>query len=152
MDPPTLSGEPGKSDPYLILKLGKTVINERKTHVDDVTDYDVYKVRAGIVIIIIIIIITIIIIIIIIIITIIIIIIIITITIIIIIIIIIVVVVVARTASEAEVTSSSSPSSSLDHRMRHQVISDWPDLLNIAALSRSCLSSDVRVRRLDPGG
>lgn len=44
MDPPNLlTGEPGRSDPYLVLKLGKTVINERKNYVEDVNEVDLFK-------------------------------------------------------------------------------------------------------------
>ena len=36
-------GRPGKSDPYLIVKLGKHKFNDRENTVDDVTDVDFYK-------------------------------------------------------------------------------------------------------------
>lgn len=46
MDPPNLlTGEPGRSDPYLVLKLGKTVINERKNYAEDRSDVDIFRVR-----------------------------------------------------------------------------------------------------------
>ena len=38
-----ITGQPGRSDPYLICKLGKDVFNDRKNHLDDVTDADFYK-------------------------------------------------------------------------------------------------------------
>jgi hypothetical protein len=38
-----LGGKPGKSDPYLKIKLGKEKFNDRKNYVDDVTDVDFYK-------------------------------------------------------------------------------------------------------------
>ncbi|KAF0685790.1 Aste57867_22398 [Aphanomyces stellatus] len=41
---PGLNGAPGKSDPYLILRLGKDKINDRKNYIEDVTDPDFYKV------------------------------------------------------------------------------------------------------------
>ncbi|OQR97039.1 hypothetical protein THRCLA_07103 [Thraustotheca clavata] len=41
---PSLDGTPGKSDPYLILRLGKEKINDRKNYIDDVVDPDFYKV------------------------------------------------------------------------------------------------------------
>ncbi|EQC29478.1 hypothetical protein SDRG_12726 [Saprolegnia diclina VS20] len=41
---PSLDGTPGKSDPYLILRLGKETINDRKNYIDDVVDPDFYKV------------------------------------------------------------------------------------------------------------
>jgi hypothetical protein len=37
-------GRPGKSDPYLKVKLGKEMFNDRENAVDDVTDVDIYKV------------------------------------------------------------------------------------------------------------
>ena len=37
-------GRPGKSDPYLKVKLGKEVFDDRENAVDDVTDVDIYKV------------------------------------------------------------------------------------------------------------
>ncbi|CAK4632712.1 unnamed protein product [Aphanomyces euteiches] len=40
---PGLDGQPGKSDPYLILRLGKEKINDRKNYIDDVVDPDFYK-------------------------------------------------------------------------------------------------------------
>lgn len=47
MDPPNLlTGEPGRSDPYLVLKLGKTVINERKNYAEDRSDVDIFRVRS----------------------------------------------------------------------------------------------------------
>lgn len=39
-----LNGRPGKSDPYLRLKLGKTKIDDRKNYIEDSTDPDFYKV------------------------------------------------------------------------------------------------------------
>ena len=36
-------GKPAKSDPYLIVSLGKDVVNDRQNAVDDVTDVDLYK-------------------------------------------------------------------------------------------------------------
>jgi hypothetical protein len=47
MDPPNLlTGEPGRSDPYLVLKLGKTIINERKNYAEDRSDVDIFRVRS----------------------------------------------------------------------------------------------------------
>ncbi|RHY35089.1 hypothetical protein DYB32_000418 [Aphanomyces invadans] len=40
---PGFDGKPGKSDPYLVLQLGKTTINDRKNYIDDVVDPDFYK-------------------------------------------------------------------------------------------------------------
>ncbi|OQS02130.1 hypothetical protein THRCLA_05475 [Thraustotheca clavata] len=40
---PGVDGHPGKSDPYLILRLGKEKINDRKNYIDDVVDPDFYK-------------------------------------------------------------------------------------------------------------
>ncbi|RHY24406.1 hypothetical protein DYB25_000601 [Aphanomyces astaci] len=40
---PGFDGKPGKSDPYLVLQLGKTKINDRKNYLDDVVDPDFYK-------------------------------------------------------------------------------------------------------------
>ncbi|ETV80250.1 hypothetical protein H257_06591 [Aphanomyces astaci] len=40
---PGLNGAPGKSDPYLVLRLGKDKINDRKNYVEDVVDPDFYK-------------------------------------------------------------------------------------------------------------
>lgn len=37
-------GRPGKSDPYLKVKLGKELFDDRENAVDDVTDVDIYKV------------------------------------------------------------------------------------------------------------
>lgn len=45
MDPPNpITKQPGRSDPYLVLKLGKTTINERKDYVEDVSDVDFFRV------------------------------------------------------------------------------------------------------------
>ncbi|OQS01372.1 hypothetical protein ACHHYP_01203 [Achlya hypogyna] len=41
---PSLDGTPGKSDPYLVLRLGKEKINDRKNFIEDVVDPDFYKV------------------------------------------------------------------------------------------------------------
>lgn len=38
-----LNGRPGKSDPYLRLKLGKQKVDDRKNYIDDTTDPDFYK-------------------------------------------------------------------------------------------------------------
>jgi hypothetical protein len=40
---PGFGGRPGKSDPYLIVNLGKHKFNDRENTVDDVTDVDFYK-------------------------------------------------------------------------------------------------------------
>ncbi|CAK4072437.1 unnamed protein product [Aphanomyces euteiches] len=40
---PGFDGRPGKSDPYMVLRLGKTKINDRKNYIDDVVDPDFYK-------------------------------------------------------------------------------------------------------------
>lgn len=40
---PGFGGRPGKSDPYLIVNLGKNTFNDRENTVDDVTDVDFYK-------------------------------------------------------------------------------------------------------------
>jgi len=38
-----LDGSPGKSDPYMVVKLGSSVFNDRKNAQDDLTDIDLYK-------------------------------------------------------------------------------------------------------------
>ncbi|KAF0685797.1 Aste57867_22405 [Aphanomyces stellatus] len=40
---PGFDGKPGKSDPYMVLRLGKAKINDRKNYIDDVVDPDFYK-------------------------------------------------------------------------------------------------------------
>jgi hypothetical protein len=40
---PGFGGRPGKSDPYLKVKLGDVIFDDRKNAVDDVTDVDFYK-------------------------------------------------------------------------------------------------------------
>eukprot|EP00752_Nemacystus_decipiens_P012043 g10677.t1 len=39
-----IGGRPGKSDPYLRVRLGKESFNDKKNYIDDVTDADFYKV------------------------------------------------------------------------------------------------------------
>lgn len=44
MDPPNLlTGQPGRSDPYLKLKLGKTKIDTRKDYIEDACEADLYQ-------------------------------------------------------------------------------------------------------------
>ncbi|CAM9836499.1 unnamed protein product, partial [Hapterophycus canaliculatus] len=38
-----IGGRPGKSDPYLKIKLGKESFDDSKNYVEDVTDADFYK-------------------------------------------------------------------------------------------------------------
>lgn len=38
-----IGGRPGKSDPYVNIRLGKEAVDDRKNYIDDVTDADLYK-------------------------------------------------------------------------------------------------------------
>lgn len=38
-----IGGRPGKSDPYVSVKLGKEMMDDRENYIDDVTDADLYK-------------------------------------------------------------------------------------------------------------
>ncbi|CAM9803499.1 unnamed protein product, partial [Hapterophycus canaliculatus] len=38
-----IGGRPGKSDPYLKVKLGKEVFSDVDNYIDDVTDADLYR-------------------------------------------------------------------------------------------------------------
>ncbi|KAF0685796.1 Aste57867_22404 [Aphanomyces stellatus] len=40
---PGFDGQPGKSDPYMVLRLGKAKISDRKNYIDNVVDPDFYK-------------------------------------------------------------------------------------------------------------